>query len=162
MALGVAGADEAVDAARAMETRLRAAHPGARIDGFVVQEMVSGLETIVGIHDDRQFGPVLALGLGGILVEAVNDVAFRQLPVTADDVAGMIGDLQCRALFGSVRGAPERDVDAVAAAAVALSETYTEFWHCLDGIEINPLVVFGRGEGVCAVDLRIAARAPDA
>ena len=162
VALGVAGPDAAVDAARAMEERLKAAHPGARIDGFVVQEMVTGLETIVGIHADRQFGPVLALGLGGILVEAVNDVVFRQLPVTADDVAGMIAELQCSALFGSVRGAPERDVDAVAAAAVALSETYTEFCRCLDGIEINPLVVFARGEGACAVDLRIAARALDA
>lgn len=158
VALGIADRDGAADAARGMERRLLATNPGARIDGFLVQEMVSGLEIILGVHTDPQFGPVLALGFGGVLVEAVDDIAFRQLPATAPDAAGMIGELRCRALFGDLRGNPERDVDALTAAAAALCDVYTELSGALDGIEINPLVVLARGEGVRAVDIRMDPR----
>ncbi len=157
-ALGAADGDGARRAARAMADRLEAARPGARIDGFLVQEMTDGLEVVLGVHDDPQFGPVLGLGLGGVLVEAVDDAVFRQLPVDAAEAAGMIGELRCRALCGSVRGRPERDVDAVAAAAAGLGETYAEFHAGLAGIEINPLVVLAGGGGVRAVDLRLDPR----
>lgn len=154
VALGVTSAEDAVAAARGMEGRMSA----ASVEGFLVQEMASGLEVIVGIVDDPQFGPCLALGLGGVVVEAIRDVAYRLLPVGRDDVAEMIAELRGRILFDDFRGEPARDVAALAAAATGLSDAYAVLRDRISEIEINPLVVRARGEGACAVDIRAVAR----
>lgn len=158
VALDIASEDGAVAAAAEMEARLRAVEPDAEIDGFMVQQMVDGLEVIAGVRDDPQFGPVLALGFGGVLVEAIGDVSFRLLPVTAADVADMLGDLRAKALLGPFRGAPARDVDALIDCAVALSSAYLDLRGEVSDIEINPLMVGAVGEGVCAVDIRAIRR----
>ena len=85
-------------------TSARAAHPGARIDGFLVQEMVSGVEAIVGAHTDPLYGPLLLVGSGGIMVELVRDVAQRLLPVGARDIAAMIDGLKLDRLLAGYRG----------------------------------------------------------
>ena len=158
VALDIESEDAAFSAATEMEARLRAVEPDAEIEGFMVQQMVDGLEVIAGVRDDPQFGPVLALGFGGVLVEAVGDVSFRLLPVTAADVADMLGDLRAKALLGPFRGAPARDVDALIDCAVALSNAYLDL-HCeISDIEINPLMVGATGDGVCAVDIRAIRR----
>ena len=158
VALGLSSAAAASAAAGDMEARLKVHDADAEIDGFLVQRMVSGLEIIAGVRDDAQFGPVLALGFGGVLVEAIRDVAFRLLPVTADDVADMLGGLQGRALLGVFRGAPARDVAALTDAVVALSDVYTGLRGRYSDIEINPLIVGAEGEGVYAVDIRAITR----
>lgn len=155
VALGVTSAEGAVAAARGMEERMSS----VGVEGFLVQEMASGLEVIVGIVDDPQFGPCLALGLGGVVVEAIRDVAYRLLPVGRDDVTEMIAELRGRILFDDFRGEPARDVDALAAAATGLSDAYAVLRDRVSEIEINPLVVRARGEGACAVDIRAVARA---
>ena len=158
VALDIESEDAAFSAATEMEARLRAVEPDAEIEGFMVQQMVDGLEVIAGVRDDPQFGPVLALGFGGVLVEAIGDVSFRLLPVTAADVADMLGDLRAKALLGPFRGAPARDVDALIDCAVALSNAYLDL-HCeISDIEINPLMVGATGDGVCAVDIRAIRR----
>jgi succinyl-CoA synthetase beta subunit len=96
-----------------------------------------------------------------VLVEAIGDVTFRLLPVTAADVADMLGDLRAKALLGSFRGAPARDVDALAHCAVALSNAYLDLRGEVSDIEINPLMVGAVGEGVCAVDTRAIRRERD-
>ncbi len=154
VALGVTSAEDAVAAARGMEGRMSA----AGVEGFLVQEMASGLEVIVGIVDDPQFGPCLALGLGGVVVEAIRDVAYRLLPIGRGDVAEMIAELRGRVLFDGFRGEPARDVDALAAAATGLSDAYAVLRDRISEIEINPLVLRARGEGACAVDIRAVAR----
>lgn len=156
--LDIASEDAAVAAADEMEARLRAADPDAEVEGFLVQRMVDGLEVIAGIRDDPQFGPVLALGFGGVLVEAIRDVSFRLLPVTDADVADMLGELRARAVLGEFRGAPARDVDALIACAVALSRAYLDMRGEVSDIEINPLMVGPVGDGVCAVDIRAIKR----
>ena len=156
--LNIASAEEAVAAASRMADRLRAADPDAAIDGFLIQKMVSGLEAIVGVRDDPQFGPVLALGFGGVLVEALGDVAFRLLPVTALDVVDMIDDLRAKALLGEFRGALPRDVDGLIDCAVRLSDAYLDLRAEVSDIEINPLMVGAVGDGVCAVDIRMIRR----
>lgn len=161
VALNITTEEAAVAAATEMESRLKAVEPGAEIDGFMVQQMVDGLEVIAGVRDDPQFGPVLALGFGGVLVEAIGDVSFRLLPVTADDVADMLGELRAKALLGEFRGAPARDVDALIACAVALSNAYLDLAAEVSDIEINPLMVGAVGEGVCAVDIRAIGREND-
>ena len=85
------------------------------IDGYLVQEMVDGVEMIVGARTDPLYGPMLVVGAGGILVELVKDVAFRLLPVTPDDARAMIGELKVAKLLAGFRGKPAADVDALVA-----------------------------------------------
>ena len=110
------------------------------------------------MRDDPQFGPVLALGFGGVLVEAIGDVSFRLLPVTADDVADLIDELGAKALLGPFRGTVARDVDALIDCAVGLSNAYLALRDRVSDIEINPLMIGAAGDGVCAVDIRAIPR----
>ncbi len=123
--------------------------------GLLVQEMVGGLEMIAGARDDDQFGPFVVLGAGGVLVEALHDVALRLLPVEKDDVLAMLGELRCAALLGDFRGRRARDVEALAEAVVGLSRFYLERRRWVRDVEINPLTVLERGYGVRAVDIRV-------
>ena len=158
VSLNITSPEDAVAAAAEMEARLRAHDPDAVIDGFLVQQMVIGLEVIAGVRDDPQFGPVLALGFGGVLVEAIGDVSFRLLPLTADDVADLIDELGAKALLGPFRGAVARDVDALIDCAVGLSNAYLALRDRVSDIEINPLMIGAAGDGVCAVDIRAIPR----
>jgi acetyltransferase len=141
--------------AEAMAARLRHADPDAEISGFLVQEMVDGVEFILGVRRDPQFGPFMVAGLGGVLVEAVKDVSFRLLPVTEWDARDMLGELKAKALLGAFRGRPARDVDALVAAMCGLSALYADHRNHMTDMEINPLIVLEEGAGVRAVDVRI-------
>ena len=101
-----------------MAKAARAAHPGAKIDGFLVQEMVSGIEAIVGAHTDPLYGPLLLVGSGGIMVELVRDVAQRLLPVGASDIAAMIDGLKLSRLLAGYRGRAAADRKALEATAL--------------------------------------------
>ena len=136
--------------AEAMEARIS----GVGITGFLVQEMVSGLEIIAGVRNDPQFGPFMVLGLGGVFVEALGDVSFRLLPVVEDDVREMLDELRGKALLGPFRGGPPRDVDALVRAVCTLSAIYLDHRDYLSDLEFNPLIVLADGEGVRAVDVR--------
>ena len=140
-------------AATALFTTI-AAHPELACEGLLVQEMVEGLELIVGLRVDPQYGPVVLLGLGGIFVEAFDDLALRLLPVTPDDVRAMLASLRGQRLLDAFRGRPARDVDAVVASVVALGDAFLAAGDELVDLEINPLTVLERGRGVRAVDVR--------
>ena len=142
------------NAAAAMLERLgRLAEP-PKISGFMVQEQIQGLEMIAGVHNDPQFGPVVVAGLGGVHVEALQDVAFRLLPVSKYDALDMIGELRSKNLFAKFRGRPARDRDAAAEAICALSDIYLRLRGALYDLEINPLMVLDDGNGIRAVDVR--------
>jgi acyl-CoA synthetase (NDP forming) len=94
VALGLRNADEVREAAARMAALLAARHPQAPIEGFLVQPMVDGLEMIVGVREDPQFGPFMLAGLGGIQVEVMRDVAIRLLPVDEKTARDMIGSLR--------------------------------------------------------------------
>ncbi|MEE2995679.1 MAG: acetate--CoA ligase family protein [Pseudomonadota bacterium] len=158
VALNLASAGHAVEAAEAMSNRLLAAEPAAVITGYLIQKMVKGLEVIVGVRDDPQFGAVLALGIGGVMVEATRDVAFRLLPITKEDVADMIEELRSKAVLGAFRGAAPRDVDALSNAVVGLSNSWPTLQGRVSDIEINPIMVGAEGDGVIAVDIRYIER----
>jgi acyl-CoA synthetase (NDP forming) len=133
--------------------------PRARVQGISVQEMViGGAELIVGCSSDPEFGPILMVGAGGIWAELLGDVAFRALPVGHDDVRAMIEGLAIHPMLAGARGRPALDVDAAAdtiariAAAFAGAEGIAE-------VDVNPLIVLPRGQGVCAVDTLIVPSA---
>jgi acyl-CoA synthetase (NDP forming) len=145
-------------AAETMAARLRAHQPNAVIEGFLVQEMVGGLELIVGVREDAQYGPVMVAGVGGVLVEVLNDVAVRLLPVDEALAEEMLLSLKSAALFGAFRGRPARDIAAAVRAMAGLSRLFLDHRGLLADLEINPLTVLAAGEGVRAVDVRIVRR----
>ncbi|MCY4548833.1 MAG: acetate--CoA ligase family protein [Defluviicoccus sp.] len=158
VALGLGDAEAVARAADEMTARLEAARPGARLDGFLVQEMVDGLEFFLGLRDDPQFGPVIVAGIGGIHVEVLRDLAFRLLPIDEAEARDMLESLRARALLGAFRGREPRDVDALVGAMLAAGEVYFRVRVRLADFEINPLIVLAEGEGVRAVDIRETAR----
>jgi acyl-CoA synthetase (NDP forming) len=158
VAVGI-GDEAAVRAAgEAMAARLLAHDPRAQVRGFLVQEMVDGLEIILGVREDPQFGPYMLVGLGGVQVEVTRDFAIRLLPIDEEIAREMIASLHGAALFESFRGRPKRDVAAVVRAMTGLSRMFLAHKTALSEIELNPLMVFAAGHGVGAVDVRVARR----
>jgi len=141
-------------AAENMKTRLLDTDPDARVDGFLVQKMVAGTEVILGIKNDEQFGPFMLVGFGGILVEAIRDVSLRMLPVSENDAHEMLAELRSKVLLGSFRGSKERDIEALVRAICGLSEIFTAYRQFFADLEVNPLIIGAKGEGVWAVDVR--------
>lgn len=158
VALGLADAASVQRAAEAMAARFTQWEPLAVIEGFLVQEMVTGLEILAGVREDPQYGPVLMAGLGGVLVEVLGDVALRLLPVDANAAREMLLSLKGAALFGAFRGRAARDLDAAARALAGLGEIFLDHRPALADLEVNPLVVLAEGEGVRAVDVRLVRR----
>jgi len=118
--------------------------------GILVQPMApSGLELIVGARRDPQFGPLVLAGLGGTLAEVLDDVAVRLVPVHPDEALAMLDELRASALLDGVRGHPRVDRAAIAAAIVALGNTFEANPDWLEA-EVNPLLC--SADGVIAVD----------
>jgi len=145
-------------AARAIETAARDYRPNARIAGILVQEMASGVEIMAGVVNDDVFGPVVALGLGGIFAETLRDVTHRCAPFDIGVAHTMIDELKGRALLDGVRGRPAADVEALADAISRLSLLATDHADHIAEIDINPLFVRPAGEGVVAADALIVLR----
>jgi len=158
VSLNLADADAVACAAGEMTARLSAHDPAATVEGFLVQEMVDGVEFILGVREDPQFGPFMVAGLGGVLVEAMGDVALRMLPVTEDDAREMLKELRGRAILGAFRGRPPRDTDALVGAMCGLSDLFLAHRNTLADLEVNPLILLEEGAGVRAVDVRPVRR----
>lgn len=161
VALNLENKDEVIDAYQAIRRACRAYKRDAKIEGMEVAEMVrSGVETIIGARQDRSFGPTVMVGLGGIYVEVMKDVAFRAAPVDRETALEMIADLRSFPLLLGVRGEKRKDIEAVADVIVTLSHLIDQCRDITD-IEINPLVAYDVGEGAKAVDVRILFQNPE-
>jgi acyl-CoA synthetase (NDP forming) len=123
--------------------------------GCLVQEQVSsGVELLLSIRRDPQFGPMVLVGAGGTLVELLHDVASAPAPVSHDVALRIVRGLRVAKLLDAWRGNPARDVEAVVDAVVRLSWLAVDLGEQLIDLEINPLIVGSVGAGVRAVDLR--------
>ena len=151
--LGVGGV---ADLRRAYDTLLanaRSKHPGARVSGVLVQEMVTGgTEVIVGVSRDPHFGQVLLLGMGGVLVELYRDVALRVCPITREDAQEMIAEVRGARVLEGYRGIPAGDVEALTDALMSVSTMAVHLRDSLRELDVNPLTVLPRGQGVKALD----------
>jgi acyl-CoA synthetase (NDP forming) len=125
---------------------------------LLVQEMVQGTEVLLGARTDLQYGPFLMVGLGGILVEVLKDVAIRLLPVDEEEARRMLQDLRGFKVLEGVRGQGPRDIDALVKAMVGLSDIFSAHRHHLSDMEINPLMVRAKNGGVAAVDVRLVRK----
>jgi acetate---CoA ligase (ADP-forming) len=119
---------------------------------------VQGTEVLIGARTDPQYGPFLIVGLGGIFVEVLKDVAVRLLPIDAREAREMLKELRGYKVLEGVRGQKARDVDALVKAMVGLSEIFAAHRNHLSDMEINPIMVREQGQGAVAVDVRLVKK----
>jgi acetyltransferase len=157
--IGIADAAALAVAVEGIIADVKRARPDACIDGVLACEMVSdGVEMLVGVVNDPVFGPVVALGLGGVLTEVLKDVTHRLAPFGLDDARDMIAALKGRAILDGVRGKPPSDVEALAQALVRISRLAWQTRDRLSEIDVNPLIVRPAGKGAIAADALIILR----
>ena len=123
------------------------------LNGISVQEMVvDGVEVIVGVSYDSQLGATILFGSGGVMVEVYNDVALRLCPIDKSDALEMISDVKGARLLEGFRGLPAADIDALADTLVRVSQMAAQLDGSLAELDINPLMVLPKGQGVKAAD----------
>jgi len=138
-----------------MLRRIQTSYPEARIDGVLVQPMVTGgQELILGGRQDPNFGPVVLIGLGGIFVEVLEEVALRVAPITHREAGEMIDELRGAPILKGARGHKPSDIQAVIEALLRLSQLLIDF-PVISELDINPLRVFQENNGCRALDARI-------
>lgn len=144
VALEVIGDGAVAAAYEGILAGVKAAKPDARIDGVVVSPMrTGGVELFVGTMRDPQWGSVIAVGLGGIWVEALQDTSLRLLPVSAGDVEEMLCELRGSLLLDGFRSSPPVDRAKVARVVAAIGDAALALGPQLVSLEINPLLVSG-------------------
>jgi acetyl coenzyme A synthetase (ADP forming)-like protein len=133
--------------------RAHAYAPDAKLEGVMVEQYVTGgRETIIGMSQDPEFGPLLMFGLGGIYVEALRDVVFRVQPVSNIDAQEMVAGIRGERLLRGMRGERPSDTDAIVEAIQRVSQLVGDF-PAIQELDINPFVVFP--SGALAVDARV-------
>lgn len=148
VAVGVPDAPALREAARRIHQAAAAARPEARLNGILVQPLVRGLaEVIVGFHVDPLAGPVVMVGVGGVLAEVYQDVAVRLAPVNREEALSMLREVKGLAPLFGARGHPKGDVDALARSVAALSGLAADDGAAVLEAEINPMIVMREGQG---------------
>jgi len=151
--LGLANATQVGKAYNEIISSIKQAYPEAQIEGVSVQPMApSGVEVIVGMSKDPQFGPVLMFGLGGILVEVLKDVSFRIVPVTARDAREMIREIKGYPILEGYRGQKPASIPALEKLIVKVSQ-FIEKNPQIKELDLNP--IFAYPDKAVAVDARI-------
>jgi len=130
---------------------------GVNLKGILLEKMVPhGVELIVGLQNDPQFGPVIMVGLGGVLTEIFKDVAFRMLPITIADAKSMLEELKGAKILQGYRGSKPIDQNMLAKALVQISKMGVDNATYFDSIDFNPIVVYPKSYYV--VDAKIILR----
>lgn len=159
--VGIRNNTELQDAFELMVYRAERYVPGARIWGCQVQQMVpEGVEILVGMNRDPQFGPLVTFGLGGIYVETLKDVTFRIAPFSRLEAEQMLKEIRTHALLDGVRGQPAVDKTAIVDTLLRIGQLVQDFPEIVE-LDINPLIVYPEGQGAISIDMRLVlAREP--
>jgi acetyltransferase len=153
--LNVANSEATEDTYDLMTLKIRKKVPDARIEGVYVEKMVSkGLEVIIGMTRDPQFGPMLMFGLGGIFVEVMKDVTFHLAPVTEQEAIQMLKSTKSYAMLQGKRGQGGVDLAAIASGLQRISQLTTDFPQILE-LDINPFIVGDFGSEPVVADVRM-------
>ena len=128
---------------------------GVDVKGILLEKMIpkGGVELIVGIQSNPQFGPMLMVGLGGVLTDILKDVAFRMLPITISDAKSMLNELKGSKLLKGFRGSAPIDIDMVAKALVQIGKIGVDNADYINSIDFNPVIVYSKSYFV--VDAKI-------
>jgi len=151
--LSIQNATQAGRAYTEILTNIKKHYPKAKIVGVSVQKMAKqGIEIIIGMTKDAQFGPVIMFGLGGILVEVLKDVSFRIVPMTKRDASEMIAEIKGYPILKGYRGQDPADIPYLEDLIVKVSE-FVDKNPEIKELDLNP--VFAYKDGAMAVDARI-------
>jgi acyl-CoA synthetase (NDP forming) len=138
-----------------MQQNIKRAAPNVTLDGCLVEKMsAKGLELMVGAKRDAGWGPVLLVGLGGIWVEALGDVKILPVDAGESQIVDALRGLRSAKLLDGVRGAPPADMDGIVQTVMALGRLMRTVPEITE-IDVNPLMVYGKGQGVTALDALI-------
>ncbi|MBX6374876.1 MAG: acetate--CoA ligase family protein [Acetobacteraceae bacterium] len=152
VALGIASPAACREASEAILRAVREKKPGAAIEGLLVMEMASGrAEVMIGVNRDPILGPFVAVGLGGVFVEALGDVAFRAAPFGEAEATALLRSLKAWPLLEGTRNLPRLDVPALARAIATVSRLAAAVPE-IGELDLNPVLVGREGEGVVVVD----------
>lgn len=155
--LGLESPEAIAEAWLALHRNVKAHRPGLVLDGVLVERMGrKGVELIAGARNDPQWGPVLLVGFGGVLAEAIHDVRLLPADLSSEAIEEELNKLRCGALLRGFRGAPALDAGAAAEVVSALGQLMRGVPEIAE-IDINPLVVYAKGNGVLALDALISA-----
>lgn len=153
VALNLVDADAVQQAYQQMLTQVRQRAPQAHLEGILVAPMLrGGTELIAGVSRDPVFGPVIMVGMGGIYAEVLRDVAVQPVPVSEAEALQMIRSLRLFALLDGARGQAPADIEAAARTVARLSEFACRHQDEVREIDLNPILVRPRGEGVAILD----------
>lgn len=127
--------------------------PNAKINGILMQKMLkAGTEMIIGLNSDPQFGPMLLVGMGGVFVEVFKDAALYPVPLSHDEALHMLQSLKSFKLLNGYRGNPPADIEALTDMMVKISDFAYRKKDTLKELDMNPLFVYPKGEGVAIAD----------
>lgn len=154
VAIDITSDDELIMKFEEMQKKITKFKPEAKIEGYLLQKMVErGVETIMGVKKDPQFGSLIMFGLGGIYVEVLRDVSFRICPIKALSAIHMIKDIKSYRILKGFRGKGPADVKVIEESLQRLSQLTSDFPEFTE-IDINPFVVLEENRGAFAVDAR--------
>lgn len=154
--LGVKNEEEAANAYDNILGNCKKYNPNAVIDGILIQEMQKkGTEMIIGVKNDKMFGPMLLVGMGGVFVEIFKDVALTPCPISKEEAIMQLKSLKAFKLLEGYRGGNKADIDAFAELMVEISKYAVQNKDTLKEMDLNPVFVYEEGEGVCTVDALI-------
>jgi acetyltransferase len=157
--IGVSSDAEVRAAFNRITSNAKAYNSTAQINGVLVQEMVrGGREMIIGMTQDPQWGPTIVVGLGGIFVEVLKDIAIRVAPLNSSDVQAMLHELKGEKILQSFRAQPAADIAAIIEVVLRFSRLCVDLKDEIEEIDINPLLVFDDGKGAKVVDCLITRR----
>ncbi len=160
--LNLTDAEAVTQAFRTIKDRLAAAGKSDAMEGVLVQPMVSGgVELLIGATRDPHFGPVIAVGLGGVLVELLGDVQLGLAPLTKHDASRMIRNLKGHPLLTGYRGRPAMDVQELEDVLLRMSRL-VEAIPDIGELDLNPIIVLPEGRGCKVVDARVLVQVPSA
>jgi acetyl coenzyme A synthetase (ADP forming)-like protein len=153
VALNLADADSVEAAYNDLVVKAKSYKADAKIDGALVQKMVGGgVEVIVGALTDPSFGKIVALGIGGVMVEVLSDITFRLAPAPASEARAMLDEIRGREILAGVRGGPSANREALSGLIESVSHLVNDFPEIAE-VDLNP--VFASPEGAIAADVRI-------
>jgi len=154
--LGIKDVESAIKAYKQIMENVRKNVPNARVTGVLYQKMAEPgyIEVIVGATRDPTFGPVIMFGLGGIFVEVLKDVSFRVAPLEPEDAEEMIKEIKTYKILEGYRGMPPRDIESIKDVLMKVSKLMLEVDEIQD-IDLNPIMLYEKGKGAVAVDVRV-------
>jgi acetyl coenzyme A synthetase (ADP forming)-like protein len=153
--VGLQSAEDVRDAFDLITYRAQRYLPEARLWGCLVQKMVpAGLEVLIGMNRDPQFGPLVTFGLGGIYVETLKDVTFRVAPFSRLEAEQMLNEIKAHALLDGVRGQNPVDKEVLIDTILRIGQLVTDFPEIME-LDINPYIVYEQDRGGVALDMRL-------